>query len=159
LIFVSVGSQKFQFNRLLKYLDELVKCNKVNEKIVAQTGHSTYVPQNYEYSTFLNKSEYNKLIENCNLLITHGGTGNIINGLKRKKKVIAIPRLKEFNEHVDNHQNDIINEFSKMDLILTTSNINELEALIEKARNNNTESYKSNTDNFIELLDNYISRG
>jgi hypothetical protein len=62
LIFVTVGSQKFQFNRLLEEIDRLVekKCLKSNE-IYAQTGYSTYEPKFYAYKQFLNKDEFLKM--------------------------------------------------------------------------------------------------
>ena len=45
MIFVTLGSQKFQFNRLLKAVDEL----DTDDEIFAQIGYSNYKPQNYAY--------------------------------------------------------------------------------------------------------------
>lgn len=54
MIFVTLGSQKFQFNRLLQKIDELVKEEAIKEEIFAQIGYSDYKPENYQYKDFLN---------------------------------------------------------------------------------------------------------
>ena len=54
MIFVALGSQKFQFNRLLKAVDEL----QTDEEIFAQIGYSDYKPRNYKYKEFLDREEY-----------------------------------------------------------------------------------------------------
>lgn len=45
MIFVAVGTQMFQFNRMLSLLDEAVKVEMICDKIVAQIGNSTYIPK------------------------------------------------------------------------------------------------------------------
>ena len=47
MIFVTLGSQKFQFNRLLIEIDRLIEEGKITEKVFAQTGYSDYKPKNY----------------------------------------------------------------------------------------------------------------
>ena len=49
MIFVTLGSQKFQFNRLLIELDKLKENNKIDDVIFAQIGYSDYKPKNFEY--------------------------------------------------------------------------------------------------------------
>ena len=61
MIFVTVGSQKFQFNRLLKAIDTLVKNNSITEEVFAQTGYSDYKPKYYKYREFLNRDEFANL--------------------------------------------------------------------------------------------------
>ena len=58
-IFITLGSQKFQFNRLLIAVDKL--CEKkiiCGEDVFAQIGYSDYVPQNYRYNNFLDREEF-----------------------------------------------------------------------------------------------------
>ena len=82
MIFVAVGTQKFQLNRLLREIDELVKRGEISEEVFAQTGYSEYEPRNYNYKPFLDRDEFVKAIVESNLLITHSGVGTIITGLK-----------------------------------------------------------------------------
>lgn len=156
MIFVTVGSQKFQFNRLLKELDMLVEKNGIKEDIFAQTGYSDYKPKNYKYKNFLDRDEFKEIMEKSNKVITHGGTGAIVGAVKQGKKVIAIPRLKEYGEHVDNHQLQIIDEFKKMKFISAVNEIDELGEAIKNIESYVSKGYVSNTDTIIESIDDFI---
>ena len=48
MIFITTGSQKFQFNRLLQKIDELVAEGTIKDEVFAQIGYSDYVPKHYE---------------------------------------------------------------------------------------------------------------
>ena len=157
MIFVTVGSQKFQFNRLLKQIDKLIDEKKINEKVIAQIGYSDYKPENYEYKQFMDRYEFLLNINNCSKVITHGGTGAIIGAVKKRKKVIAVARLKKFNEHVDNHQLEIIRAFEKMNFIKSINEIEELERAIKDIENINFDEYKSNTHAIIQSIDEFIN--
>lgn len=157
MIFVTLGSQKFQFNRLLKEIDRLLEEGKITDGVFAQIGYSDYKPKNYEYKEFLDREEFNKIMSKCDKVITHGGTGAIIGAVKNKKKVIAIPRLSKFGEHVDNHQIQIVEEFHKMKFILSVKDMQELEKNIYELEDFKSKEYVSNTKNIIEFIDLYIS--
>ena len=53
-------------------------------------------------------------MEKANIVITHGGTGAIIGAVKKGKKVIAVPRLAKYGEHVDDHQLQLIKKFDDL---------------------------------------------
>lgn len=157
LIFVTVGSQKFQFNRLLEEIDHLIKKKHLkSDEVYAQTGYSTYEPKFYAFKKFLNKDEFLDIMERSSIIITHGGTGSIINGVKKEKKVIGVPRMKEFGEHVDNHQIEIIEQFSNSNMICSISDIRELGNAIEKVEDKEFRKYQSNTKNIIKILENFL---
>ncbi|MBY6839009.1 beta(1,3)galactosyltransferase EpsH [Clostridium botulinum] len=158
MIFITVGSQKFQFNRLLKEVDNLVKENKITEEVFAQTGYSNYKPKNYSYKEFLDRDEFSNIMSKCDKVITHGGTGAIIGAVKQEKKVIAVPRLKAFGEHVDNHQLQIISEFGKMNFIKSVNKIEELEDVINTIGNCELNKYVSNTNVIIESIEEFIKK-
>lgn len=157
MIFVTLGSQKFQFNRLLKELDKLIEENKVTDKVFAQIGYSDYKPKNFNYKEFLDRKEFSDIMDKCDMVITHGGTGAIIGAIKKNIKVIAIPRMKKFNEHVDNHQLEITNQFKNMGYIETVKNISDLEKSISGIRNTIFKSYTSSTKNIILSIDEFIN--
>ena len=52
MIFVTTGSQKFQFNRLLQKIDLLIEEGMIREEVFAQIGVSDYQPKHYEYCRF-----------------------------------------------------------------------------------------------------------
>jgi UDP-N-acetylglucosamine transferase subunit ALG13 len=157
LIFVTVGSQKFQFNRLLKKLDILVEENSIKEEIFAQTGYSDYKPKNYNHKDFLDRDEFKEIMEKSSKVITHGGTGAIVGAVKQGKKVIAVPRLKEYGEHVDDHQLQIIDEFEKMQFINAVKEIDDLGNIIKGADIYDSKKYISNTDIIIKSINDFIN--
>ena len=55
MIFITLGSQKFQFNRLLKAIDKLVEQGKIKEEVFAQIGisQSTIIISNFWIETNL----------------------------------------------------------------------------------------------------------
>ena len=85
MIFITLGSQKFQFNRLLKEIDRLVNEQKITEKIYAQIGYSDYLPQYFLYDKFLDRDEYERVMQQCEIVITHAGTGAIIGSVTKGK--------------------------------------------------------------------------
>ena len=85
-------------------------------------------------------------MKEAEIVITHGGTGVIVNASKLGKKIIAIPRLKKYGEHVDNHQVQIVRQFKEANLIEDIEdNIDELETKIQEVRQKEYKQYKSNT--------------
>lgn len=157
MIFVTLGSQKFQFNRLLKELDRLIGDNVLEEEVFAHIGYSDYLPKNYKYKKFLSREEFIEFEKRADCVITHGGTGAIIGAVKKGKKVIAVPRLAKFGEHVDDHQMQLINQFSEMKLIIPCYEIESLADAYIRTKDMETLEYKSNTEKYIEDIEEFIS--
>lgn len=156
-IFITLGSQKFQFNRLLKAIDKLCENKGINSEIFAQIGYSDYKPINYNYKEFLDHDEFVREMDKADIVITHGGTGAIIGAVKKGKKVIAVPRLAKYGEHVDDHQLQLIKQFDDLNLICTCYNTCELANALEIVKHAKYKRYQSNTCNIIESIDTYIS--
>lgn len=157
MIFVTLGSQKFQFNRLLIEIDRLIDENKITEEVFAQIGYSDYRPKNYKYKEFLDRDEFNVVMSKCDKVITHGGTGAIVTAIKKDKKVIAVARLASYGEHVDDHQLQIVEQFSEMNFISGISDVKELEDQFKKISDIKFNKYKSNTENIIRSIEKYVS--
>lgn len=154
-IFVTLGSQRFQFDRLLKGVDTFIQTHP-EYTCFAQTGYSNYRPMNYEDCPFLSPGEFKEKISECDIVITHGGSGAIINGVKAGKKVIAVPRLKEYGEHVDNHQLEIVNEFDEVNLVVKCTDLNKLDEAISLVMNKDLQNYESHTQSYLEDISKYI---
>ena len=107
MIFVTVGSQKFPFNRLIKKVDQMVQESTITEEVLIQTGASDYTPSHCRYQAFYDKEALAQLMDQCDILITHGGVGTMIEAVRKGKKIIAVPRLARYKEHVDDHQMEL----------------------------------------------------
>lgn len=152
MIFVTLGSQKFQFNRLLSYIDKLIDDGVIKEEVFAQCGASNYIPKNYDFRDFLKRFEFQEKMSEANIIVTHGGTGAIITALKNKKKVIAVPRLSEFDEHVDDHQKQIVEAFSNANYIMKALNYSDIKQSVQEIDSRKFNAFKSNNDFFIDKL-------
>lgn len=156
MIFVVLGTQKFQFNRLLKKLDELSNDGKV-ERIFAQIGQSDYQPKNYEYERFLDKDVFEKKMEECSMLITHSGVGTIISGMNHSKPVLVVPRLQKYGEHIDDHQLQIAKAFSKKNYVSMCVDIDKLYEVIQQVQCHTYSRYQSHREEAITIIDSYLS--
>lgn len=156
MIFITLGSQKFQFNRLLKAVDELIEKGVIQERVFAQTGYSDYKPEHYECVKFLDQEEFAAMEEQADIVITHGGTGAIIGALKKGKKVIAVPRLAKYGEHVDDHQLQLISQFKDQNLICGLKDCTQLEEALLHIRDTAFNTYESNTQKYLDSIELFL---
>ena len=156
MIFITLGSQKFQFNRLLRQIDSLIEKGVITEKVFAQIGASDYVPQFFSYTDYMDKKDFIRYVGEADIVITHGGTGAIINAVSQLKKVIAVPRLAKYGEHVDDHQIQIIKQFEEMRILYPCYSCEDLEKAIKEIRTSKFVGYRSNTKNLIGSIEEYL---
>lgn len=157
-VFVTVGSQKFQFNRLLAAVDGCVASGVIDVPVFAQTGCSDYSPKNFEWRPFLDRDEFSSLVEGCDTVVTHGGTGAIVGALKKGKRVVAMPRLAKYGEHVDDHQVQLLEQFSEAGLILVCEDEESLAEAYRASLSREFAIYEPNNERFIGDLDRYLSK-
>ena len=153
MILVTLGTQKQQFTRLLDYIE---KAN-IKDEIIVQAGHTKYKSKKMKIFDFIDYDEMNKYVEKADLIITHGGTGSIIGPLKKGKKVIACARKKDYLEHVDDHQKEIVDVFASGGYILKIDEDSSLSELIKQSKKFKPLKFESNTDNFIKKLEKEIN--
>lgn len=159
MVFICLGTQKFQCNRLLKEMDRLVEQGLIHEKVFAQRGYSDYVPMHYESIEFLSKDDFEDRVAECSMMISHSGVGTIISAINHHKPVVVFPRLKKYKEHVDNHQLEIAKAFHKKQLVLMYNEGDNLSELIERGKSFHFESYTSQREKVIELIKIYLREG
>ena len=158
MIFVMLGTQNNIFERLLKEIERLIDKNVINEKVVVQAGYTEYKPQNKKMKIidFMSREELDIFEQKENFIITHGGVGSILTSLEKRKKVIAVPRLHEYGEHVNNHQIEIVEKFNKSGNIIGLQSVEELEKAIKSIQNFEPKPYVENNDKMLNLIANFI---
>ena len=156
MIFVTVGSQKFPFDRLLKQVDRIVENRVITEKVIVQTGHSRYAPRFCRCRAFYGREEFSALLERCDVLITHGGAGTMVEAAKRGKKTVAVPRLARYGEHVDDHQLELTQRLHQLKLIRACPDVELLPQALLDLREQSFEPFRSNTEVFLASLDRCI---
>lgn len=158
MVFVTLGSQRFAFDRLLKKLDELAENGVIDEEIFAQIGSSHYQPRHYAYCHFLQKDDFQRIMQQADTVITHGGTGAIMNAVHMGKLVIAVPRLSRFGEHIDDHQLEIVQKFGEQKVILACMDPEELENVWRTRKQHTLVSVPSETERIIQQIEQFLMR-
>ena len=138
-------------------MDEQVEAGRITGPIFAQIGASDYLPKHFEWQRYLSREEFATQMEKVDLVITHGGTGAIVGALKKGKKVIAVPRLAKYGEHVDDHQLQLIAQFKELNLICECSDCGDLWKLVPQTMTTVFASYESNTAAIIESIEQFVS--
>ena len=91
MILVILGTQDKQFPRLLEAVDKAIDDGTIKDKVVVQAGQTKYESKNMEIFDLLPSPEFNKLMDEADLVITHGGAGSILTAIKKgKKKIVTI---------------------------------------------------------------------
>lgn len=104
MIFVTVGTHEQPFDRLLRWVDELVGAGLLQEQVVMQTGYSDYQPRFCQHQPFFSFEEMQQLYQEAEAVVCHGGPATLVNVLLTGKRPVVVPRLKCFGEHVNDHQ-------------------------------------------------------
>jgi len=156
-VFASVGTQKFPFNRLLGLVDQAAAQGGPQDRFFAQTGFSDFQSPRIESKPFLQKEEFEDRIQNCDLLIVHGGVGTIITALKYQKKIIVVPRLCKYGEHVDDHQMQIAESFEQKNLVLCYREGDDIRRLAEEAMGHSFAAYVSHRADMVSTIENYLA--
>ena len=156
MILVTLGTQDKSFKRLLDAVQRQIDLGNIKDEVVVQAGVTEYKSKDMKIKKFVSIKTLNKLIDECDLLITHGGVGSILSGLEKNKKVIAAARLKQYDEHESDHQLQIVDKFTEDGYILKLEDFDKLDEVIKKSRKYKFTKYKSNNDNFVKLIDKLI---
>ena len=156
MVFVTLGTNDESFERLLKAIDKEIEKGTIKDEVVVQAGCTKYTSKKMKILDLVPRDEFDRLMEKCDLLITHGGVGSILTGISKGKKVIAVPRLSKYKEHGNDHQLQIVENFSERKYILAVKDLNKLGKTIEKAKTFKPQKFVSNTHNIINMIEEYI---
>ena len=142
MILITLGTQEFAMNRLIDQIDYLIEKGALDsDKVVIQHGASKKSMYGENHSFFTEK-EFDSLMFSASLVICHGGTSSIIKALQLGKKVIVVPRLSKFNEHVDDHQLEIVEIFSDLNYLDVIYEVKDLEKKMSEIHKKNFKIFK-----------------
>lgn len=150
MIFITVGTHEQPFNRLVKYMDKWA--GEHDEEVIIQNGFNTYKPKNCKWSKLYTYKTMFENVNNARIVITHGGPSSFIMPLQIGKIPIVVPRKKEFNEHVNDHQvtfSKVVAERQKN--IIVVEDINKLDYVLyhyEEIIKNMSNKLQSNNEKF-----------
>lgn len=156
MILVMLGTQKNDFSRLLKEVENCINEGIIKEEVIVQAGSTKYKTEKMKIFDLISREELDRKKEEASFIITHGGVGSILSALKMNKKIIAVPRLKKYREHVNDHQKQIVENFVNQGYIKGVFDINELKDAIQSLKDFVPKKFVSNTSNIIKIIEDYI---
>ena len=158
LIFVTLGTQDKPFPRLLEAIQKQIDNGTIpkDEKIIVQAGCTRFKSKDMEIKHYMGVKKFEQLIEESNLIISHAGVGTILTALRKNKRIIAAARLKQYGEHVNDHQLQILENFRDAGYLLALENFEKLNEVLEEAKGFKPAKFKSNRDYFLKQLEHQI---
>lgn len=158
MILVLLGTQNNSFHRLLQEVENNIKNGTINEEVIVQAGYTKYQSHKMRVIDLISKEQLEQFQDEANLIITHGGVGSIITSIKKGKKVIAVPRMHEYGEHVNDHQIDIVKNFNEQGYIIGIEKVEDLGQAIMKSKEFEPKEYKLNNQKMLEIIENFIDK-
>lgn len=156
MILVLLGTQNNSFHRLLEEIQKNIDNGNIKEEVIVQKGYTKFESKDMTMYKKLPIEKVENLIDKADIVITHGGVGSIITAIEKNKKVIAVPRLKKYNEHVNDHQLDIIKTFNESGYIIGIDSVEKLEEALKKVKKFQPKQYIKNTGKILEIIENFI---
>jgi UDP-N-acetylglucosamine transferase subunit ALG13 len=115
VIFVTVGTQRAPFDRLLQAVGSLPS----HEELIVQHGTSTVRPDGAVCVDFLRFDVYRDYIRRARVVVAHAGVGTALIALENGKRPVVMPRLKELGEEdADSHQSEFARRMHDAGLVV-----------------------------------------
>lgn len=158
MILVTLGTQDKNFVRLLEKIDQLINNGLIKDKVIVQAGFTKYNSENMEIFDLIPQDEFNDLMDKTDIIITHGGVGNIISALEKNKKVIAVPRLAKYGEHINDHQTQIIAKFNALGYIIGLQDVDELDDAVKQIKKFKPKKFVHDNSKMLNLVSELIDK-
>ena len=121
MILITVGTEQYQFNALMHWIELLIDYQLINEDVLVQYGFSTHFPDGSKAYRNLSEQEFLNFVDSANLVISHCDE-NVAQLLEdRDKPYVLVPRLHRFREYIDNHQMEVADDFERRGIAIARS--------------------------------------
>lgn len=127
MILVTVGMQ-LGFDRLITAMDKLAP--DLGMPVIAQTGKGTYQPQHMAARARIAPAEFETLVGQCRLIVSHAGIGTVLTAARCEKPILLMPRRASLGEHRNDHQRATVSKLAGRPGILVAQDETELPARI-----------------------------
>ncbi len=153
MLLVTMGTQKRKCDRII---NAVINAG-IKDDIVIQ---AYYFPEkeydNIKFYQFISYDEMEKLLDEADVVVT-SGTGSIFRALNKGKKVIIFPRLGRYDEAIDDHGLDmqILKDQGYAEFVIEA---NDFKKIYNSTLKTKFKKYVSNKENFIQKLEEEISK-
>lgn len=158
MILVTLGTQDKPFTRLLQAVERAIEAGEIHDRVVAQAGYTKFTSANMEVFDYIDQQQFSQFLRQADLLITHGGVGTIMTGLRAGKKILAAPRLAKYKEHHNDHQTQLLDAFANAGYLIYMHDLQDIGPYLKQAETFIPETYVSNQMNMIQRLEKFIEK-
>ncbi len=132
MIFATLGNEHRRFARFEKAV-EIIANTFPDEEVIFQFGHSQGLEStsNVKNIKFLDRQSFQHSLSTCRVLFTHAGAGTLLQAVELGLKPVVFARRSFHNEHLNDHQMDICNEFTNLGLCYGVSHPEEVSEIID----------------------------
>lgn len=127
MILVTVGMQ-VGFDRLIRAMDALAP--SLGCEVIAQIGVGSYEPQNMVSRQQIGPSEFEELVAQSQLIVSHAGIGTILTAQRFSTPIVLFPRRLDHGEHRNDHQVATVNNLRGRSGLIIAMEKDELPAKI-----------------------------
>ena len=158
--FVTVGNGHRPFTRLIEAVYSIASAGATDLQFILQTGsYPASAPRSCRAQRVFPLDEFELLIRDAEVIISHGGAGSLISIVKAGRVPVAVPRLRRFDEIVDDHQTELVEMLGRAGLVIPVFDMDHLTSAIATARKAPQRfSVEVGTPNLLETVRNEIDR-
>lgn len=71
MLLITVGTEQYQFNALMHWIELLIKYQLINENVLVQYGFSTHLPDGSTAYRNLSEQDFLNFVDRASLIISH----------------------------------------------------------------------------------------
>ena len=158
MTFVVLGTWEMPFVRPLREIEQASIRGLLPEPVIVQSGNTRYASPRLELVPFFGKEELERMYDQATLIICQAGVGSIMLGLRKHKKIISIARLSRFDEHIDDHQLEILDLFSQLGAVLPWKGEGDLAEVLARVPGFVPAGYRFTQERISGTILDYLSR-
>lgn len=155
MIFVTVGTEKYPFERVVAEVDRLAGAGAFGDReVLIQTGSTALVPQHARHQPRLSYGEMVETVARAEVVVAHGGAGSFMLCRQQATPLIAVPRLHRLGENLDDHQVLFCRRLDQLGLLTAVEDVVGLEAAIRDALDHRPDAEATvERDRLVEALE------
>ena len=128
MIFATVGSTQIPFERFVRALQSLP-----GEQLLVQHGPVDPPPGAARTNAFMQFPEMIESMEAADVVVCHAGAGSILCALRAGHTPVVVPRLKRYQETVDDHQVEFSRALAAEGKVIAVEDLGQLGAAVASA--------------------------
>lgn len=157
MVFVVLGTWEAPFVRPLVEIEQAVRDGFLTKPVIVQSGATPYQSSELQIVPYFGKDELERMYEEADLVIVQAGVGSIMLGLRKEKKVISIARLASLDEHIDDHQLEILDVFAKANYVLPWNGSGDLPEVLRRLEGFQPAKYTFRQEQISDSILDYLA--